>query len=155
MPFQISALDPAKFATLFKLSDAELRDLNAVRTIVDACPGTPCRISLEDARVGEEVILLNYQHQGHVSPYQASHAIFVRQGVEQRRPAVDEVPKAIYDRIISIRGFDEQHFMIDAAVATADDISLTIDRLFSNPEIRYIHLHNAGPGCFAAEATRA
>jgi len=44
--------------------------------------------------------------------------------------------------------------MIDADVAQGDAIAKTIWRMFENPEIDYLHLHNAKPGCFAASVTR-
>jgi hypothetical protein len=39
---------------------------------VDEFPGFPCRVSLQDAEIGEEVILLPYQHHKTNSPYQAN-----------------------------------------------------------------------------------
>ncbi|MGB0799278.1 MAG: DUF1203 domain-containing protein, partial [Planktomarina sp.] len=76
MSFQIDALPAIDFAPLFKLSDDELAARNAVRMTVTEYPGTPCRISLEDAQIGEDVILLNHAHLLAASPYAATHAIF-------------------------------------------------------------------------------
>ena len=49
MAYRIRGLDPALFAPLFDLPDAELRRRGAVRRI--AQPGSifPCRVSLQDA----------------------------------------------------------------------------------------------------------
>lgn len=155
MSFQINAISESKFATLFNMSDDQLRQRNAVRVRVEQYPGTPCRISLEDAPVGEEVILLNYQHLPEDSPFQSSHAIFIRDNQRQARPAKDEVPDAIRSRVISVRGFDTRHMMIAADLATGDDVASTIDEFFGNAEVDYIHLHNAKLGCYAASAVRA
>ena len=63
------------------------------RQTVASHPGTPCRVSLVDAAVGETVLLLPYEHQAAPgSPYRSSGAIFVRQGAEQAQPGVNEVP---------------------------------------------------------------
>ena len=45
--------------------------------------------------------------------------------------------------------------MIDADVVGGREVETLIQRLFVNPEVRYIHAHNAGRGCFAARIDRA
>jgi hypothetical protein len=59
-----------------------------------AKPGFPCRVSLANAEVGEELILVNFEHQPSNTPYHAAHAIFVREGVKQARPAAGEMPRS-------------------------------------------------------------
>lgn len=154
MPFQIHALPYERFAPLFKLSDAELTRAGAARTVVDATPGTPCRVSLADAEPGETVILLNFEHQPANSPYRASHAIFVRENAKQAFPEVGEVPEVLTSRLISVRAFDGRHYMVDADVVEGADLSEAIPGMLLNPDVSYLHLHNARPGCFAARVTR-
>ncbi|MEO0370020.1 MAG: DUF1203 domain-containing protein [Pseudomonadota bacterium] len=155
MSFQIHSLPHDDYAPLFVLSDEDLESQGAKRMTVNACPGTPCRISMQDARIGESVILLNYQHQPEASPYQASHAIFVREGARPAELAPGDVPEVIRSRLISVRLFDEDHMMVDADVVDGIDVAQAIETAFKDPGIRYIHLHNAKPGCFAAKVTRA
>ena len=155
MDFQIAALPAHEFKDLFDLSDAELAARQARRIIVDTMPGTPCRVSLKDAEVGETVLLLNYTHQAEDSPYRATHAIFVREGAEQAKPAVNEVPAVLQERLISLRLFDQQHMMIDADVVEGRDLSNALSIAFDDPNVAYAHLHNAKPGCFHASAHRA
>ena len=155
MPFQIHALPADAFAAMFALSDDDLAQRNARRMVVQSNPGTPCRVSLADAELGETVILLNYQHQPAASPYQASHAIFVREGAAQARPAADDVPEVLRRRLISLRLFDENHMMLDADVVQGDALALALTAAFANDAVRYAHLHYAKPGCFAASVTRA
>lgn len=88
MSFQIHSLPAEDFAGMFTLSDEELSKINACRQVVQSKPGTPCRVSMADAEIGETVILLNYEHQTANSPYKANHAIFVREGAAQARLAV-------------------------------------------------------------------
>src|SRR5206468_11556117 len=61
--FRIVGLPLAKFTPLFSLSESELAQKHARRLIVDAKPGFPCRVSLEDAELGERVILVPFVHQ--------------------------------------------------------------------------------------------
>lgn len=155
MSFQIHALPVEPFRNLFAMSDDELHALNARRMTVEVKPGSPCRVSLADAEVGETVILVHYEHQTAASPYRAGHAIFIREGVTQACPAVDEVPEVLRSRLISLRQFDEEGMMIDADVLDGENLSAALDTAFANARTSYVHLHNAKPGCFAARVTRA
>lgn len=154
MDFQITALRAEDFDHLFALNDAALAAHQAKRLTVDASPGTPCRVSLEDAAIGETVVLLNHTHQPENSPYQSRHAIFIREGAEQAQPVINEVPDVIRSRLISARFFDHAHMMVEADVVDGNDVGALIAEMFERADIAYAHLHNAKPGCFAAAVRR-
>src|SRR5271170_318057 len=82
--FKLIGIDPTPFEPLFQQSDRELLEMGAVRVMALKSPGFPCRISLEDARVGEELLLLPYLHQPAASPYRSSGPIFVRRNASQK-----------------------------------------------------------------------
>ena len=65
------------------------------------------------------------------------------------------VPEVIVRRTISVRAFDADGMMTDAAVIAGTDVGAAIDRLFGDPAVAHVDLHNAAPGCFAARAMRA
>lgn len=56
MSFIVSALPVEAFRTLFGRSEAELRARGVERRVADAAVGFPCRITLEDAPVGESLL---------------------------------------------------------------------------------------------------
>jgi Protein of unknown function (DUF1203) len=153
--FQLVGIDPAPFQALFDLTDEQLNQLSAKRRIADESPGYPCRISLEDAQVGEELLLLPYRHQPAASPYGASGPIFIRRGVEQRTLPPGEVPSYVTNRLMSLRAYDSKDMIIDASVCEGIDAASEIAKQFSNPEVAYIHLHNAKRGCYSCKAVRA
>jgi hypothetical protein len=155
MSFRIHALPAAPFAPLFLLSDDELRRHLAVRCVVDREPGFPCRVSLCDAAVGETVLLVHYEHQPAGTPYRAGHAIYVREGALEARPAVGEVPEVLARRLLSVRAFDADGMMRDADVVDGRALAPAIERLFGDERVAYLHLHNAKPGCYAARVERA
>ncbi len=155
MDFQISGLPLAPFAPLFALSDAELADRAIVRKVVEESPGTPCRVSLQDADVGERVLLLNYEHLPVSSPYRATHAIFVRERAVEAKPRVNEVPEVLARRLLSLRAYDSKGMMQTADVVQGREIRPAIEAMFADPKVEYIHAHNAKPGCFAARIDRA
>src|SRR5262245_47167162 len=103
--FQFVALPSERFAALFDQSDAELRAASVRRMIVDEKPGSPCRVSLADAEVGEAVLLLPFTHHDVASPYRASGPIFVRKGVRTAEPAPNEIPLMFRHRVLSLRGY--------------------------------------------------
>ena len=155
MSFQITALEPNRFSRLFAMSDAELAEHLAVRMVATSKPGFPCRVSLADAEAGEEVILVNHQHLAATSPYQASHAIFVRKGVEQARPAVGETPEQLRSRTLSLRAFDDRAMIVAADLVEGRDLGPALERLLTDPAAAYVHIHFAKYGCYAARADRA
>ena len=154
MPFQISALPAERFQHLFDQTDDALRAHGARRMVVDEYPGFPCRVSLEDATVGESVLLLNHEHQPAASPYQSSHAIFVRERAVEANLQPNEVPDQLKRRLLSIRAFDTEGMMIDADVVEGTDLEHIVERMLANQSVSYLHVHNAKPGCYAARVDR-
>jgi hypothetical protein len=155
MPFQISGLPRAEFEPLFALTDVELAERAIVRRIVDEFPGFPCRVSLEDARPGERVLLLNYEHLPVASPYRSGHAIYVRETAQDAHPLRNEVPEVLRRRLLSLRAFDAVGMMRAADVVEGKQVEPLIERMLADPKVAYIHAHNAKPGCFAARIDRA
>lgn len=155
MTFQIHPLDPAPFASMFALSDEELASRGARRVVADAPYRFPCRVSLEDAAPGEELILCNHAHQAETTPFAASHAIFVKKDAEKRTPAPGAAPEVLTRRVLSIRAFDAEHMMVAGEVAEGAALEDRLTALFDDEAVDYVHIHFAGRGCFGALATRA
>ena len=155
MSFQITGLPLNPFSPLFALSDEELARQGAMRVTADERPGFPCRVSLQDAEVGEKLILLNYEHLPVATPYRSRHAIYVRESATEAQLEVDEVPQQMRTRLLSLRAFDSQGMMKAAEVAPGTALEQLIEQMFSNPGIAFLHVHNAKWGCFAARVDRA
>lgn len=155
MSFQITGLPLRQFSPLFSLSDEELARQGAMRVTADERPGFPCRVSLQDAEVGEKLILLNYEHLPVATPYRSCHAIYVRESATEAQLEVDEVPHQLRTRLLSLRAFDAQGMMKAAEVAPGTAIEKLIEQMFSSPGIAFLHVHNAKPGCYAARVVRA
>lgn len=152
--FQLIALDPSPFAPLFDLDERALATIGAQRVVATASPGFPCRVSLEDAAVGEELLLLPFEHQPAASPYRATGPIYVRRGVPRRVLAADQVPPYVSTRLISIRAYDAEHMIRAASVTPGTDVGVELARQLANPGIAYLHLHHAARGCFFCRVDR-
>ena len=83
MSFVIRGLSPEPFRPLFALDDAALAARNIRRVIADSDRGFPCRVTLQDARQGETLLLLPYLHHDVAGPYRASGPIYVREAAMQ------------------------------------------------------------------------
>jgi len=147
-------LPVAQFAPLFGLSDTELAKRDIVRHTADKSPGFPCRVSLLDAAPGETLLLLNFEHLAVASPYRSRHAIYVREYAEEAHVATDVVPEVLRRRLLSLRAFDGRGMLLDADVVDGREVEGLIERMFGEPGVEYIHVHNAKPGCFAARVDR-
>jgi hypothetical protein len=152
--FRITGLSPEPFRHLFGLPDDELAKRKVHRTIADTKPGYPCRIEMRDAEPGETMLLLNHVCQPADTPYRASHAIFVREGAANQFNQVDHIPECLRLRLLSLRAYDAHGMMQDADVTEGTTIEPLIARLFANPDVLYIHAHNAKRGCYAARIDR-
>jgi hypothetical protein len=155
MSFQLVGIPFEPFASLFSLSRSELAELDAQRVIATEQPGYPCRVSLADAEIGEELLLLPYAHQPARSPYKASGPIFVRRAARPCKLGAGVIPDYVRIRQMSVRAYDASHLMIDAAVCEGKDAAAAILGMFDDSDVAYIHLHNAKRGCFSCRADRA
>ncbi|MFM9935964.1 MAG: DUF1203 domain-containing protein [Novosphingobium sp.] len=154
MTYSVTGLSPETFAPLFAMSDEALADLQALRVVATADRGFPCRVSLEDARAGETLILLHHVSHEVATPYRSAYAIYVREGVAAAAPCVDLVPPVFEGRPLGLRGFSADGMLKDARLALPDQADAAIRSLFGNPAVAYIHAHNAAHGCFAARIDR-
>jgi hypothetical protein len=153
--FRITALAEATFVHLFALTDAELAARAMRRVVADSHPGFPCRVSLRDAEPGERLILLHHAHHDVRGPYRGAGPIYVREAARAAAPAPGEVPEVVRRRLLSLRGYDATGWLLEAQVAEGRDFESVVERLFADPQVAYLHVHNAGPGCYNCRVERA
>jgi hypothetical protein len=154
MNFRITGLPAGDFSAWFALNDVELALRRARRCIVDVPHEFPCRISLTDAEVGDEVLLINHEHLPVDSPYRSRHAIYIRAN-KTTFDAVDQVPDMLRRRLLSLRAFDDAGMMTGCDVVEGRDLETAINHLFADPKAAYLHAHFARPGCYAARIDRS
>ena len=153
--FVLHALRHTSFEALFQLDEAALAARQMTRVVATTTAGFPCRVSLADAEVGEELLLLSYQHQPADSPYRASGPIFVRRGAVTATLAADEVPAQVQRRLMSLRAYDQQDRIISAEVCDGLHVADWLQHAFDDVSVAYVHLHFARYGCYACRADRA
>ena len=144
--FAVTGIDPAH-ADL-------LRAAGGIDYVADDKPGFPCRQCLRDAEIGEEMILVSYDPFEQASPYRSASPISLHRSSCSPFDA-DDLPEQLTGRNLSVRAFDGTAMMQDGVVIDGRDLQTTIDALFANPAVEYLHVHNAGRGCWAAKVRRA
>jgi Protein of unknown function (DUF1203) len=155
MSFRIKGLPAEEFQHLFALSEEELAKHSAVRRIADdRKPGYPCRVSLEDSKPGDELLLVNYEHLPVASPYRMRFAVYVRKG-DETYDRIGQVPEQLRTRMLAVRGFDSAGMMRGWQLTDGRELESAIGKLFQDPAAEYLHIHYAAPGCYAARVERA
>ena len=152
--FIIKALNKDLFSQYLNKTDHELNAVGAQWLTADSHPGYPCRVSLADAKLGERVLALSFCHHDVNSPYKASGPIFVREEAETVSFKVNEVPTMLRHRLLSIRAYNSKGLMISADTVQGTALETVIQQQFQNSAVEYIHIHNAGPGCFVCSVQR-
>ncbi len=155
MPFRVVGLPSSLFRPLYGLPDRELAARGVEVMVANEMPGFPCRVSLRDALPGTRMLLLGFEHQPADTPYRSRHAIFVEDGAEDAHPEPGEVPEVLARRTLSVRAFDASGHMLDGVVVAGREAAPLFERLLAVPETAYLHIHNAGRGCYAARVERA
>jgi hypothetical protein len=157
MSFVIRGLSPEPFRSLFSLDDAALAARDIRRVVADNDRGFPCRVTLEDAKQDETLLLLPYLHHDVAGPYRASGPIFVSEAALHASPVElrDMLPPSFPRRLLSLRAYDAEGVMRDAEVVEGVDALPHLQRLLAMPHVAYLHVHNARRGCYACRVDPA
>lgn len=133
---------------------AALRNEGGVPYVADAFPGYPCRQCLQDAAVGEELILVSHDPFEIDSAYRSASPIFLHRDCCEPDEGTAALPEQLTRRQLSVRSFDDAAMMIEAEVIDGTDLAATIGGLFADPNSDHIHVHNASRGCWAVTVER-
>ena len=152
--FRLVGLSAENFEPFFALSDVELAELGARRVVADEAFGFPCRVSLADAGVGDELLLLPFEHLSTRSPYRSSGPVFVRKGARRAVLEPGALPTYVTRRWMSVRAYDADDIMVTADVCDGSDVRGVIERFLSDEAVAFLHLHNAKRGCFSCRVER-
>ncbi|MGL5838349.1 MAG: DUF1203 domain-containing protein [Sphingorhabdus sp.] len=155
MTYRITGLSPQPFAHLIGADEETLAAKGAIRVTANADKGWPCRISLEDAKAGESLVLVNHVSHDVATPYRSAYAIYLREDAGEPAEYLDETPPVFENRPMALRAFDADGMLRNAALALPGEADAKIRALFDADEIAYIHAHNAAHGCFSAKVERA
>lgn len=154
MDFRITGISPQPFRPLFDLNDDALHQLGAHRVFADD-DSFPCRVSVAHAAQGEELLLVNYEHQpAPHSPYRAAGPIFVRKLAMETFDAINLIPEPVRARLLSVRAYDADDLIVEADVSDGSAIEPLIEQFLRRDDVAYLHIHYARRGCYACRVDR-
>ena len=154
MAYRIEGLAPDAFTGLFSLGDAELAARNARRVTADSPTAFPCRVSLQDAAPGEELLLVNHVSHDVPTPFRTAYAIYVREQAGEAPVFIGRLPPVLLGRMLSLRGFDAAGMLREGLLVQPDEVEARIGQLFADPAVASIHAHTPAYGCFLARIER-
>jgi Protein of unknown function (DUF1203) len=127
----------------------------AARTKVADGP-LPCRRCLRNAEVGEDLVLAPYDPFIVRSPYAGDGPVFVHaDGCEPFEPAPGAVSEQVAGRVLSVRAYDGEAMMTASTVLAGERFPQQVEELLDDDDVAFLHVHFAGPGCFAFRVDRA
>ena len=150
MTYCIEGLAPDRFSALFALDEEALWERGGRRVTAASDSGYPCRVSLEEARTGEELILFNHVSHDVLTPFRTAYAIYVRKDASEPARFEDSIPPVLATRTLSLRGFDAGGMLQAALLAVPGETDPRIRELLADPAVATIHAHSATYGCFLA-----
>lgn len=157
LALRFQSLSPEAFAPLFELTDAALFDRGMRRVIASEEPGInyPCRVSLDYARAGEELLLVNHRHLDRgTTPYRAEGPVYVRR-VAEAYAATSAFPPIIMQREMAVRAYDHDGIMVEADLAAKDELKALTRAWLARPDVAHVDFHSARRGCFFCRVFRA
>ncbi len=101
------------------------------------------------------MILVPFRHHDVESPYRASGPVFVRETAKEVELTPGEIPDVVAGRVMSVRAYNDQGVMVNAAVTPGIELESQIEKFFGDTKVSYLHLHNAGAGCYSCRVERA
>jgi hypothetical protein len=99
-------------------------------------------------------LLLPLTHLDVDTPYRAGGPIFVREAASASAVFRNEIPEQQRSRLLSVRAYDAGGWMRDAEVDEGVRLDALIARFFADPQVAYLHVHNARRGCYACRIDR-
>ena len=116
----------------------------------------PCRRCLRNAEVGDRLALAPYDPFTVRSPYTGEGPVFVHaDGCERFDSLPGAVSEQVAGRVLSVRAYDDDAMMTDATVLEGEGFAEHVSERLDDTRVSFLHVHFAGPGCFAFRVDRA
>jgi hypothetical protein len=108
----------------------------------------PCRHCLRITKPGEHLIVFAYQPFTIGGPYAEVGPVFVHAAPCEAYAHCDIFPEDFRKRILTMRGYNAEGTIETAELSEAGNPEATIERLFSNERVSFIHVRNPAWGCY-------
>lgn len=116
--------------------------------------GVPCRHCLRITQPGERVIALAYRPFDPGGPYAEVGPIFVHAQPCRSYGEDDRFPEDFRKRVLALRGYNNEGTIEEALLSEAGDPESSLDTLFANERVRFVHVRNPAWGCYDFQVER-
>jgi hypothetical protein len=120
--------------------------------------GEPCRDVLRRAVQGEQLILASYCPFEQEGPYKEYGAIFILANQSNELINHDRLTSLINNNYLIntfvLKAYDENEFITDARLVTADNAEQTIEEFFTSDSVKFIVARFAAYGCYSLRLDR-
>jgi len=119
----------------------------------------PCRSCLRQFKTGERRIVFSYSPNPIANPYNETGPIYIHADECEPYKDADVFPPEVENgRIkfpLAFRAYNKNGMMIDGLLPNGERPGETIEALFENENIAFVHVRNRQVGCFIAHVDRA
>jgi hypothetical protein len=109
----------------------------------------PCRHCLQDSGAGQSMLLAAYSPFKQKGPYKEVGPVFIHETECARYDAADRIPQQLRNRLLALRGYDFEQRLLGGDVVEGKGIEGYLHDLLAKPEVAFVHVRFARPGCFA------
>jgi hypothetical protein len=148
---------PEAVAAIVRRDHEDAFGNRALRPIaVDTDASYPCRVCLEDARIGESVYLFSYGPFDKAAPHQTVGPVYVHATpcTPFRRSA--RLPDVVQRRLVALRAYDADGAeLLECDIVEGAALEERAEKVLANPRVHHINVHFARAGCFACTIERS
>jgi|SRR5450432_1722679 hypothetical protein len=116
----------------------------------------PCRSCLNVFREGEDRrLLFTFDPFAGLNPYPDPGPVFIH---EESCPVYEQTstfPPALRNLPLTFEGYGSDRWLLARDRPADGGIESSIERIFTDPAVQYIHVRNSEAGCFIARIERA
>jgi hypothetical protein len=127
---------------------------NPIQRRVIETPGAPCRQCLQNALVGEEMLLLSWHLPRPQGIYWTASPIFLHADRCPFFAEADTVAPILTTRLISVRAYDNAGMCLydlgDVAEGV-EPVSFLLHRALGDDRTDFVNVHTARPGCLLCQ----
>jgi hypothetical protein len=149
---------PIPSSVALRIRETRLDDFGHHLTISVATENDtgPCRSCLKIFLPGEGRILFSYAPNQFDHPYNEIGPIYIHERDCQPYGEHDAFPLELRTRQpITLRCYASDGMMIDGELVGQRPVEGVIEKMFENPQIKYLHARTASVGCYIARIERA
>lgn len=147
--FTCVAIDP-EIAARFRATGIDDRGNPVKRMIATNDGGFPCRVCLQYAGLGEEVLLGSYNLPKPQGLYWTPSPIFVHAEPCVPYAGADEIPDIVRrNALVSVRAYDGDGMVLYdlGQVSDGTEVDAPLTRALGDARTSFVNIHTARPGC--------